>query len=574
MTSQQTGSRSFVLLPIKAWSHKQLTATFYLAWTIISCIQAWGTELFDDEAYYWVYAQFLDWGYFDHPPMIALLIKAGTFFLPGELGVRLFIVLMGILTIRLLELLTAPQYPRLFYALILQMGILQIGGIIAVPDIPLLFFTVLFFIAFHHFAHQQGWKEVVFLALVIALLLYSKYHGILIVLFSLLAHLHLLKKPQTWLVAILSILLFYPHVQWQLDHGMPSVNYHLFERLSPPYRISFTLDYLVGQLLIAGPLIGWILIWAAFRHKPQRPVEKAMYWSMAGIYLLFFISSFRSRTEANWTVPLVAPLVLLAYRHIAEQERWQRWVFRLLPFSLLLVLLVRIHLLFDIPFLQQLPKGEFHQNREWTTAVKQQAAGAKVVFTDSYQRASKYWFYTGDTAFSLNTPRYRRNNYNLWPMEMKMLNKRVLMVGSKGAALVGDSIYAGRMPLVAAFDNQFRSFSRITIAATSDMQTNEAGLLETILELGAPTQKTIDSALWYRPRLTLVVYRGPKQSPLVLPTAKRLFPDFDNSMYVRMQLPDSLQEKKYTVRWALESSFVEPSINSRAYTLVNGRSPQ
>ena len=574
MMQQPEQPKPAKLFAIQEWSDKKLTTLFYATWTIITLIQAWGTELFDDEAYYWVYSKFLDWGYFDHPPMVALLIKMGSFLLPGEIGVRLFILIAGILTIRLTELLVAPHNLKLFYAMVLQMGLLQIGGILAVPDIPLLLFTVLFFIAFQHYAHKQGWKETLALSIVTALVLYSKYHGILIILFTLCSHVYLLKKPQTWAVILLSLLIFYPHINWQLNHDLPSVTYHLFERLSPPYSISFTLDYLVGQLLIAGPLVGIVVIYAAFKFKPRQPVEKAMYWSMLGIYLLFFISSFRSRTEANWTVPLIVPLLLLGYRYLAQTNQLQKWIYRLLPFSLLIILLVRVHLLFEIPFLKQLPKSEFHQNREWTAAVKQKAGGAKVVFTDSYQRASKYWFYTGDTSFSLNTIRYRRNNYNIWPVEMKMLNKRVLVVGSAGSAITGDTIKTEKLNLVGSFDQRFQSFSRITMSTSLPMQTNANGLLETIVALSAPTQKAVDSALWFRPRVMLVLYRDGKKPPVILPTGKRLFPDFENKMFMKIMLPDSLQEKQYKVRWALESSFTEPSVNSRAYTLVNGRIPQ
>ena len=73
---------------INSWSHKKTRTIFYAAWLVLALIQAWGTELFDDEAYYWVYSKFLDWGYFDHPPMIAVLIKIGYFIFPSELGVR------------------------------------------------------------------------------------------------------------------------------------------------------------------------------------------------------------------------------------------------------------------------------------------------------------------------------------------------------------------------------------------------------------------------------------------------------------------------------------------------------
>ena len=55
---------------------------------VLNLLQAYFTELIFDEAYYWYYSQNLDWGYFDHPPMVAWLIKASSYFFDGELGVR------------------------------------------------------------------------------------------------------------------------------------------------------------------------------------------------------------------------------------------------------------------------------------------------------------------------------------------------------------------------------------------------------------------------------------------------------------------------------------------------------
>ena len=214
---------------ITSWSTNKKQIIFYSAWLIIGLVQAWGTELFDDEAYYWVYSKFLDWGYFDHPPMIAVLVKLGYFIFPSELGVRLFIVLLGTASIYFIEQLTKPKDLLLFYAIVLNIAVLQIGGIMAVPDIPLLFFTVLFFIAYKNFVEKNGFKEAIFLSIVISLLLYSKYHGILIIFFTLLSNLSLFKKPLTYLVIFLSVALFMPHIFWQFIHGFPSINYHLFD---------------------------------------------------------------------------------------------------------------------------------------------------------------------------------------------------------------------------------------------------------------------------------------------------------------------------------------------------------
>ena len=48
---------------------------FYGMWIILGVFQAALTELQDDEAYYWVFSKYPEWGYFDHPPLIAILIK-------------------------------------------------------------------------------------------------------------------------------------------------------------------------------------------------------------------------------------------------------------------------------------------------------------------------------------------------------------------------------------------------------------------------------------------------------------------------------------------------------------------
>ena len=128
-----------------------------------------------------------------------------------------------------------------------------------------------------------------------------------------------------------------------------------------------------------------------------------MKWSLGFVYVLFLISSFKSRTEANWTVPLLVPLIVLAYHHLESNRKFQKWIYGVLPVSVLLILLVRVFMILDTPLIEKLPKDEFHYNKSWTSAIKEKSSGLPVVFTNSYQRASKYWFYTGDTAFSLNT---------------------------------------------------------------------------------------------------------------------------------------------------------------------------
>ena len=51
-----------------------LVCLWLAIWGIANVITSGASELSDDEAYYHMYALNLAWGYFDHPPITALLI--------------------------------------------------------------------------------------------------------------------------------------------------------------------------------------------------------------------------------------------------------------------------------------------------------------------------------------------------------------------------------------------------------------------------------------------------------------------------------------------------------------------
>lgn len=57
---------------------------------IVNSIQGNYTELLPDEAYYWVYSKYMNWGFFDHPPLVAVWVKISDFLFNNEMGVRFF----------------------------------------------------------------------------------------------------------------------------------------------------------------------------------------------------------------------------------------------------------------------------------------------------------------------------------------------------------------------------------------------------------------------------------------------------------------------------------------------------
>ncbi len=448
---------------MKAFLRNNHRLIFYTAWFILGLCQSGLTELQDDEAYYWVYSKYLSWGYFDHPPMIAVLVKMGYAIFPNELGVRLFPLLLNVLSLVIIEKLLSKKNPVLFYTIALSIAVMQVSGFLAVPDIPLIFFTALFFWRYKKFINNLSLQNTLLLGISIALLFYSKYHAVLIVFFTLLSNIKLFAKYQTWLAGIIALLVFAPHLWWQYQHDWVSFRYHLFESNVNAYKISFTGDYILGQLLFPGPIAGFVLLPAAFLYRPANETEKALRYTMIGIYVFFLLSSFRGKVEGNWTSPVLVSVIILSHQFSYDKFRWQKILSRLLPITLVLVLVVRIIMIVDVLPLKEI-RVRYHAWKSWPKEMKEKTKGLSIVFSNSYQRASKYWFYSGQMTYSQNWYRERRNNYNFWPAEDSLLGKPVYFLDKYLLTRFPDSLKTPLGFIGFKYDSSFACFTKINIS--------------------------------------------------------------------------------------------------------------
>lgn len=447
---------------MKLFLQKNHRLVFYSVWLLLGLMQAGLTELQDDETYYWVFSRYMDWGYFDHPPMIALLVKMGYTIFPNELGVRLFPLLLNILSLIIIEKLISKKSPLLFYAIALSVAVIQVTGFVAAPDIPLIFFAALFFLCYKRFIENFSLLNTLWLGIAVALLFYSKYHAVLIVFFTLLSNIRLLTKYQTWLAAVIALLLFAPHLYWQYQHDWISFRYHLFESNVNPYKLSFTTSYILGQLLLPGPVAGFILLPAAFLYKTKNPTEKALRFTMIGIYIFFLLSSFRGKVEGNWTSPVLVCLIVLSHQFLIEKLAWQRVLIKLLPVTLMLVLFARIVMIADILPVKEI-RQRYHAWKNWPAVMREKTKGLPVVFSNSYQRASKYWFYSGQMTYSQNLYKQRRNNYNFWPVEDSILGKPVYFLDKYNLWRFPDSLKTPVGRIGYCYDSSFASFAKVKI---------------------------------------------------------------------------------------------------------------
>ena len=406
---------------------------FFLAlWGILNLVQAWFTPLNNDEAYYWMYSKYLAWGYFDHPPMIALMIKIGYYFLHNQLGVRLIVVLSQLIAFYVIWLLTDTEQRKrkenvlLFFIIAVILPVCNIYGFISTPDAPLILFSAIFLLVYKRFLEVESWQNTVFLGISMAGLMYSKYHGGLLIILVILSNLLLLKNVKFYLAVFFSLLLFFPHLFWQYTNDFPSIKYHLVDRVSS-FDLRHVPEYLAGQFFFHNPFILVVLIWIMVKVRARNLFDKALYYIIAGFFIFFFISSFRYRVEPQWTALVSIPVIVILFNHV----EYKSWIRNYLKWTALIIfpLLLFVRLACMVDFLPvSFFKNEFHKKKQWSMDINKLAGDRPVVFTNSYQRASVFTFYTGKFAHTLDNMLYRKTQYDLWDFEERVHGKEVLYV--------------------------------------------------------------------------------------------------------------------------------------------------
>jgi Dolichyl-phosphate-mannose-protein mannosyltransferase len=445
---------------------------FLLVWTVLNAIQAYTLELQGDEAYYWLYSKYLDWGYFDHPPMVALFIRIGDSLLHNEFGLRLLTILASTASIYVLWLILKKYAVDAIAFVLVVSGIFifHIYGFTTTPDAPLFFFTVLFYFFYQQYIEDDKWLLAIILGIIVACLLYSKYNGVLVLGFTLTANIKMLKRPSFWIIVVLAVALYIPHILWQVNHGYPSINYHLFERSSRIYDLTNTFSYLPGQLLMAGPLIGWFLFYKAFTIKIKDAFIRTLLVNCVGTLLFFFISSSKGEVQPQWTFILFAPLVMLTLISFKQAGGRPKWFVPVAVINLSLIIIVRVIIIAGFGFAKTYGHlKSYYGFKEWAGAVKQKAGSNYVVMSEGFQNPSKYNYYTNSLkCFAYDNWYYRRTQFDIWPMEDSLQHKRVYYLNYfpvKGVTT--DSIKLAAGTWYGGWVNDVRTYQKINFETIS-----------------------------------------------------------------------------------------------------------
>lgn len=547
---------------------------FIIGWILIGLIQNAFTEVNGEEAYYWLFSQFPAWGYLDHPPMVAFVTAPFYWLFSNSLGLRLGMLLCSVLTMIVVRNTLGKKDDNLTVWIFISLLAVHVGSYHVKTDVPLLLAIALFFSFYKKYLEEDGLKIVVLLALSIALIMLSKHHGFLMVIFTVASNPKLLLKKSFWLVVVFTTLFMIPHTIWQYNNEFATIKFHLYNRIDMGFSWT-TIAYYIGiQPLVFGPLIGFSLIGAAFANKKGGEFNRALKFCLAGVFIFFLISSFKVEFHKHWTSVLLIPLILLGHEYIRDASKWRLWLKRLMIASVILVIPARIYLVYDF-FPKSWTEGwdVIHNWDTWADEVQELSGGLPIMFNNHYERSSRYAYLTKDIVHCYNTFDYRETHHDLLPLEENLQGKTVFQINRFRDTTRYADYYTqiGKGIHYRTVEN-FRSYRDVKIEIEKDQITEEGeDFFEQEITLnmtnGYDFDISFDAAAPRTVYLTFHLLKGlePQYKMRIKALSGTVKAGEEWSEKVVISFPSLKGE--YDMRFSIEVDGIEPPINSMKYPI-------
>ena len=310
------------------------------------------TLLINDEAYYAIYARHLAWGYVDHGPIVAYLIKLFTLIWENSFTVRLgATTLMSVLTIILYYF--GKKYFNTETGIVLSLSLtanmlFHTNSIVITPDVPMTFFTILAMM-FYYLAYCVNKKYIYIGGGMLGLAVLSKisalFPAIGIALYPI-----LIKEKRHWLKNIhyygsftLAFLIFLPFIIWNFQNDFAFVR----NQGSHIYRgggFGHFINLWLGLAVISGPLFFYFSVIKPFANlkRWKSSSDSIQFFTIVTIVpLSYFLGhSLFSKFELNWPAPVfLSGLFLLALQINNSQKRFY---YAQIIYSLLLIFIITV----------------------------------------------------------------------------------------------------------------------------------------------------------------------------------------------------------------------------------------
>lgn len=440
---------------------KILLCCGFFIWFLINLLQGIFTEIHEDEAYYALYGEHLAWGYFDHPPMVGLMTYLSNLFFHGILGVRWMTILFSTLSLGVLWKLVAPEHQDsqkvvLFFALACSVTMLNVYGFVTTPDSALILFSALFLWVYKGYLDHPSWSRALCMGLLMACMVYSKYHALLLLGLIVLSNLKLLKDGRFYVACVLAALLLVPHLLWQVKAGFPSLSYHLVQR-SEDFRWAYCLEYVPNQLLVFNPLLFGAMVYVLVKYRADNLFERGLRFIFVGFFFFFWLMAFRGHVEPHWTIAAAIPLLILVYRKCEIDQKLNKYIKIVAIPSLVLMLVMRMAMVTPLS-----KSFGFYGKEPYYKALEAVVGDCPVAFQGSFQKPALYHYFTeGKPSSPLRSYYDRKTQFDIWQFDQQWLGQRVFVVSSESN--LTETYHVGDLEVRGFFAECFQTAHRLDI---------------------------------------------------------------------------------------------------------------
>ena len=294
---------------------------------IIKLFFAFILDLYSDEIFYWQASQFPAIAYSDLPFMAALLSGLGTaIFGNTAIAVRALFLVLGTSIPILVYWLALPLLPRRqaleAAGLSLCLPLCAFLGLLAVPDVPLLFFGLLFIGSLERATRLNENRFWIAAGIAAALGVSTHYRFALYLLAAFFylcaftANHRYWTSPGLWLAAVILALGLYPMLSFNLGNQLSGIDYHLLERHPWEFQAEGLL-HVFKQAVLVTPLLYlalaitlYRLLLAARRGDRGRGLFGLFAVTNLGVYLILAPWTDSTRTSIHWPLSGYLPLLV------------------------------------------------------------------------------------------------------------------------------------------------------------------------------------------------------------------------------------------------------------------------
>lgn len=361
-----------------SWSYKKKVLILIAAIGIFRLIIAFTVQLGNDESYYWLYSQHLKLNYFDHPPMVAFLIRVTTLnlWLQNAGFIRLGSVLSCCIATWFMYKCVAQLSNEHagFFAACLYNASFYAGvtaGIFIMPDSPeMIFWTWSLYLVVCITQHENKWKYWLLFGIACGLCIMSKLHGLYLWVgvgcYTLLYKRKWLANIKLYTALAISIIICLPILFWNIRYNFITYKFDgaRINIEGATHNWHYLLNELGAQFFINNPVnVVFIIIGLFALRKRFLPRLQALtIFNFTGILLaltLITISVYK-QTLPHWSGPAYISLLPLAAVYLDKRTKSNSPFFVRLSVGLhVFVLIAVVLIIYFFPKNFGVPSGKY-----------------------------------------------------------------------------------------------------------------------------------------------------------------------------------------------------------------------